>query len=263
MEIRLNKSRVALGCILIFLASSHISVAQKSKQKNIVPKPAILWDNWYTVQTVSPPLPFAYYHEKVMRTEGKIIYQSHLWKKEGHDINEEHMGAFALDDEFLTPFSYNYYSRFGLHETKVDGSVDNRHAKIRVTAGGKELPIVKKFLPKKTFFASFFPLYLAKVAHELKPKSRKTFRALMEDGIQDSFRIKTGQVSFGKPDNATQKTKTIKLDVNFDRMRSSWYILSSGEPVGIAMISQGLVIKKVTEAKAKVFFQEKLPKKEE
>ena len=147
------------------------------------PKESKLWDEWFTIR-VLPNKRYGYYHEKVTRIDDKIRYQEESWKSEEGFINEEQIGAFAQDDEDLTPLFFNFRSVYRATESLIDGNVKDWHLTVRIKRNGKEEPLIKKGIAKHTILSTHFPIWIHRHVGELQPGKTKSFSAILEDNLE-------------------------------------------------------------------------------
>ncbi len=220
------------------------------------PKEKLLWDSWYTVQ-VGKGMKYAYYNEKVTLSDGKILFQNKFWKKEEGYINQEQLGAVAAADEKLTPMFFNFRSVYRTTETRVDGTVkDGKILSAKARRAGKDLPTVSKSLPKDVIFTSIFPVWLKEQWQKLDSGKTLSFVSLLEDDVDTGFATAHGRVRLEPSDELSKKTKTRKGLVDFRNMKSTWYVLATGEAVRIEIPAQETLVERVDRAKAEKFLDE-------
>lgn len=215
----------------------------------------LIYDAWYTI-TVDPGATRAgYYNDRVELRKGRVFFQNHVWKKEEDYINEEQLGAYAENTPELAPLFFNYHSTYRTTETSIDGTVSGgRSLSIKARKGSNELPVVKKMLPKGTFFEVFFPLWLSARAKELQPGQSKSFNAVFENTIEDGFRTVSGRVKMEKPDESMPGVSRFKVDLS--GMKSVWWVDAQGIPARIEFPSLSTVVERSTREKAQKFLEE-------
>jgi len=237
--------------ILIFL----LALCSLSSNSFAATKAHFGWDSWYTV-TLNDKIPYAYYNEQVESKDGRLHLQLHIWKKEEGFLNEEMMGAFAKDDEFLTPLFYNYRVAYKTTETQIDGTIDDKgylNAKIR--RAGIEQPVVKKHIPTKVFFSYLFPVWLAQRHTALKANTPVSFLVLNEDQSEQQFPLVSGRVLIQPADEIAKKTQTQKIQVIYDEVTSYWYVQDNGIALMINRPANKTLIQKSSKEKAQSFLK--------
>lgn len=212
-------------------------------------------DHWFTV-TLLPNTPYAFYRETIEYKNGKIHFKTQMWKKEEGYINEEQLGAFALDNEVLTPLFYNFHSTYRTSEITIDGSATENKLTVRVKKISEtqaEKPIVTRVIPSKTIFSSFFPVFLKK---QFRKKAKQgSFLAILEDNETLGFSPVNGSFKKVDPDEFAKGSGATRFEVQFSGNRSYWYLDRDGATVRIEMPGQKARVDRVTEAAAKAFFQ--------
>lgn len=237
--------------VAVSLGASAASSAPKAKKPSA--SSTVLYDAWYSV-TLNGKVHYGAYHDRVERQGDRLFYKNQFWKNEEGYLNEEQLGAYAMDDENLTPLFFNFHSTYRSTETNVDGSVkDGSIFSVKATRSGKELPVIKRSVPRKLIFSVFFPAWLSRKASSLKQNQSVSFMTILEDGIENEFATLTGTVRLEAPNDASKKPKTKRVVVDYRGIRSFWYLDESGWPVRIEMPEQKTVIQKTTEAEAKTF----------
>jgi hypothetical protein len=214
----------------------------------------VKWDGWYTV-TVLPATPYAYYNEKVETTGGKIHFKTQTWKQEEGYINEEQLGAFALDNDLLTPLFYNFHSTYRANELTIDGTASEGRLKVRIKKVSEQeadRPVIQKGLPSKAFFSSFFPIW---VTRQIAAKaSTGSFYAILEDNEAQGFSPVDGSYRVLEGDEFSKSTKSTRIEVKFAGNKSIWYLEPGGMTVRIELPGQKTRVDRVTEKKATSFF---------
>jgi hypothetical protein len=241
---------LALLGIYYSLTSSQVFAAPPST-------PSVQWDSWYTV-TALPSTPYAYYRETVETTRGRIHFKTQMWKNEEGYINEEQLGAFALDNELLTPLFYNFHSTYRASEITFDGTATESKLTVRIkktSEDASEKPVVTRTLPSKTIFSSFFPVWLRKQLQ--KNSTQGTFLAILEDSEAAGFEPTHGSFKVVQPDEFSKQSDTSKIEVRFTSSTSHWYVDKNGRVARIDMPSQKTRIDRVNEATALAFFDKK------
>lgn len=213
----------------------------------------VLWDGWYTV-LVGNKVKYAYYNEKAEIKGDRVHFQTRMWKQEEGFINEENMGAFALNDARLTPLFFNFRSTYRSTETKIDGTVGkDQHLSVRVQRGGQSMPPIRRRILDNPFFSVFFPVWIGKNLNSLPQGKTVSFSAILEDNLDTSFRSVPGNIRLDAPDEFAKKTGTKKFIVNHRDLTSVWWVKDSGMPVRIQMPSQKTLIQMVPQAEAEKF----------
>ncbi|MBY0471159.1 hypothetical protein K2X30_08335 [bacterium] len=214
-----------------------------------------IWDSWYTV-TVKKKIKYAYYNDHFEQKGPKIYFQNKFWKSEENYINEEQLGAYAKDDDNLSPDFFNFRSTYRTTETIIDGTVLNGNTlHVRTKKNGKEIPMVKKTMGKQVFFSGFFPLWLGKRLTLMKPGKPLTFTTILEDTVEEGFPNESGWVRLEAPDDFAKKSNTTKLTVFHRGANSLWYVEKNGNPVRIDMTSRGTLVERVSQKEAENFLK--------
>lgn len=219
--------------------------------------PSKAWDSWYTV-TVGKSTRYAYYNDKVeYRPDGKVFFQNRFWKKEEGYLNEEALGAIALNDSDLTPQFFNFYSTYRATETKIDGVVrEGKHLAVRVRKGNTELPIIRRGVSPRVIFSVFFPVWIGKKLASAKPGAKVAFMTILEDGVDLGFQTIHGNFKIEPPDDFAKRNQVTKLAVDYRDIKSIWYVRSNGMPERIEMPTQHTLIQRAPADQAKAFLDE-------
>jgi hypothetical protein len=139
----------------------------------------------------------------------------------------------------------------------IDGNVEttegSRFFTAKARSRGADLPVVKKGLPRRTFFEVFFPVWLGRHLANVKEGHSISFSTLMEDDLEHDFSVEEGTVQLEKPDAIATKTHTRKVSVNYRNMPSIWWVTDKGYAERIEMPAQELVIERVPRAAAEAF----------
>ncbi|MGK5082912.1 hypothetical protein WDW37_06375 [Bdellovibrionota bacterium FG-1] len=213
----------------------------------------LLWDAWYTV-TVNKTMHYEYYNEHAEIKKDRVVFQTHAWKKEEHYINEEQLGAFAANDPDLTPLFFNFHSNYRTTEISIDGNVkDGKQLTVHIRKGQAEPAVVKRMVPKKTFLASLFPIWLGNHLANFKPGQLYGFHSILEDNLESGFTAVNGQVRREPDDSFAQTTHTLRLQVIYQNLKSFWWVEPTGGPVRIEMPSQKTLVERVERQKAETF----------
>ncbi|MGE0615809.1 MAG: hypothetical protein AB7P04_09220 [Bacteriovoracia bacterium] len=243
-------------------AANAANPAKVTKSAAAAPaaKPAagqVIWNNWYTV-TLNGKTPYAYYNERLSIKDGKLHYQNDVWKKEEDFINRESFGGFAENNSTYTPIFYNFFSTYRTSETKIDGTVGADNVlSLKIRKDGKDLPVVKKHLPKGVFFSTYFPLWLRDNVADMKPGQPRSFSTILEDSIDTGFKVESGHARVEAPDEFAKKTGTKRVAVQYRDMPSIWWTDDKGNYVRMEMGRGVSAAELVPEAKAKKFLDTK------
>ena len=235
--------------ILTLLSFLHSSISRAAESKTI-------WDSWYTV-TVNGTTHYEYYNEKVEIKNGKLYFQNSLWKQEEGFINEEQLGAFAENNEEVSPLFYNYHSVYRSSETVIDATMmvkGSHELSVRVTKDKKQLPVVKRNVPGRTFFSQFFPIWLVRHFKSAPIGKTVSFTTLLEDNIDGQFAPDEGSAKLEATDDFAKQSNTSKIAVEYHGLRSVWYVDGKGETAKLMMPEQNTVVEKVSKPVAKAFF---------
>jgi len=235
------------------------SKSKSSSNSNSEPV-EVLWDAWYTI-TVSTDsgkrIPFGYYSDRAERTQGRIRFQNQMWKKEEGFINEESLGAFAVDNEALTPLFFNFRSAYRDSETVIDGTVmEGRKLSVRAKRGGQEIPLIRLTLSKDAMFSSHFPIWLQRRSKNLKADRWVPFTSILEDNLEVKFNPVPGRVRLEKEDATGKRLKARRLTIHYRDQNSTWYVDETGVPIRIEITSQKAIVERVTEIQAKKFLED-------
>lgn len=242
--------------LVALLAVTNFTVPSVSEAAPPVQKQETLWDAWYTI-TLKQTVKYAYFHEVVRRDQGRIHYQSDMWKKEDDFINEEHLGSFAEDKPELAPLFFNLESFFRGSKTKIDGTVRDGNLTVKTTRGEMTLPMNTISISSKSplFFSVFFPLWVKNSQGSFKKGKVHGFWAILEDNIDEKFKPKRGLLRLEDEDALSKSTKTTKYTVRYGNITSTWYIHPSGMTEKMVNSKQKSVLQRVTESAAKDFFK--------
>jgi hypothetical protein len=252
--------RLVLAALLILAAPVAGNAAPKPKAASdakAAPEAAaseqLLSDSWFTV-LIDGKIRYGYYNDRVELRKGRLFFQNHYWKKEEDFLNEEQLGAYAENNEALTPLFFNYHSSYMGSETVVDGTIaDGKTLTVKAKHGGSDRPGVRKILPAGTILEVFFPIWLGKRAQGLKAGQTVQFRAVFEDSIATGFATEAGKVKAEKPDEFASKSGTAKFTVEVRGLRSHWWIDSKGIPARIEMPQQKIRVDRVSKEEATSF----------
>jgi len=214
------------------------------------------WNHWYTV-TILPKTPFAYYHEKLERNKGRLHFKTEMWKKEEGFINAEQLGVFSEDNPELTPLFYNFHATYRESEVSIDGSAGKGRLQVRIRRNNTELPVITRGLPGKAFFSSMFPIWMSRKLLGIPAEQAKSaslpFLAILEDNQDSGFSAESGRIQVMEPDEFAKSSGTIRVQVDFNGQRSSWYLDKSASPVRVDIPSQKTRIERTDEKRAKAF----------
>ncbi len=242
-------ARIIVTIFLACLASDASAVEKR-------PGPATEWDHWYTV-TLLPKTPFAYYRETLERNKGRLHFKTEMWKKEEGFINSEQLGVFSEDSPELKPLFYNFHATYRESEVSIDGSAANGRLQVRITRNGTELPVITRGLPTKAFFSSMFPIWMSRKLHNTPADQVKSmsvpFLAILEDNQDAGFSAENGRIQVMDPDDFAKSSGTIRVQVDFNGQRSSWYLDKAGSPVRVEIPGQKTRIERSDEKRAKAF----------
>ena len=227
-------------------------------------KNTVLWDAWYTVKVgggAAKPSHYAYYNDHVELQPGnRVFYQNRFWKREEGYVNEESLGALAINDDEVSPLFFNFQSNYRLSSLKIDGAATGGELTVRAHQGATDLPPVRRALQKKVIFSVFFPVWLSKRYPEMKVGQTVGFNTVLEDGLDQQWGTVSGFFRMENPDEFAKKTQSRKVFVHYRDQDSSWYILPSGVPVKIEMPKLGTLIEKVdSKDAAERFFKADVP----
>jgi hypothetical protein len=237
--------------ILLALAPASTVAAEKT-----APRSSAEWDHWYTV-TILPKTPFAYYHEKLERNKGRLHFKTEMWKKEEGFINAEQLGVFSEDNADLTPLFYNFHATYRESEVSIDGSTTNGRLQVRIRRNSTELPVLTRGLPGKAFFSSMFPIWMSRKLLGISADQAKSvavpFLAILEDNQDSGFSAESGRIQVMEADEFAKSSGTIRVQVDFNGQRSSWYLDKSSSPVRVDIPGQKTRIERTDEKRAKAF----------
>ncbi len=261
----MRNSREA-GLIPLGAAVAALCAAPAFAQRNLAAKPApkaaagtadkVLYDVWYTV-TVNKTQHYEYYNERAELRKGKLFVSNHAWKQEEDFQNEEELGEYAEPGDEVRPLFYNFHSNYRSTELTIDGTVENGHIlAIRVRKGSSEQPIVKKQIASGTIFSESFPAWLGFRLTTLSQASWTQFLAIDESNTDLQFRTLQGRVKLDAPDDYAIRYKTVKITLDYDGLKSSWWVDKRGVPEKMEYPATGTLITRVTKDKAQKFFGE-------
>lgn len=215
----------------------------------------VLWDSWYTIK-VYDNIPFSYYNERVEDRGDQLHFQQKMWKKEKDSVIEEHIGLFSKNNDELTPVLFNFFRSNGPgSELIIDGTLNEKnalHLKLRESTNIKTW---NKQLPKDTFLATFFPVWISKHWNQFKIGKKINFKAIVEDSFQNDYPISPGWVKLEKEDKFSKANKAKKFTVRFRDASSTWWVKPSGQMLQMEMPEQSALVEISTEDKAKEFLK--------
>lgn len=247
---RTAKAILMIAAAITLPASLHAKAPEKAGLNQME------WNRWYTV-TLLPSTRYAYYQETASRKQGRIHFQTQMWKSEEGFINNEQLGAFSSDDDQLTPLFYHFHAVYRGSEIQIDGTAEGGRLKIQIRRNGGELPLISKGLPSKAIFSSMFPLWLRRQIENLPAKQlqgfTKPFLAVLEDNQDAGFPAKNGRIHVLEPDEFARSSGTIRVRVQFNGQESFWYVDSSGAPARVEIPHQKTRIEHVSESIARKF----------
>jgi hypothetical protein len=87
----------------------------------------------------------------------------------------------------------------------------------------------------------------------MKVGKRMSFSTIFEDALDSRYETQHGNLTLEKEDEYSKKTGTKKLLIELAGLKSTWYVLPSGEAVRVEKPDQKLVIERKTEAEARRF----------
>jgi len=212
----------------------------------------LLWNSWYTM-TVGGKTPFGYYNDRVEKRDGKIAYQNQLWKMEEGFINEERVVSFGKDDENVSPLLFNFLGTYRDTEISIDGTFTGTNLSVKARKNKQNLPAMQVSISAKAFLSTLFQAWIGKRLSGLKQGKRVSFTTLFEDALDTRYSGINGAVTLEAADDFSKKTSSHKLTVDLDGVKSTWYVLASGESIRIEKPDQHLVIEKKTESEARRF----------
>ncbi|MBU6375603.1 MAG: hypothetical protein KGQ59_06370 [Bdellovibrionales bacterium] len=248
----MNMKQLTSGLLLAILFLPGVSRPVQAKVQKNEPR----WDNWYTV-TILPNTPYAYYHELLQLTKGRLHFKTDMWKKEEGFINSEQLGVFSLDDAALTPLFYNFHANYRATEISIDGTAEKGLMKVRIKRGQQELPLITRAIPSKAFFASIFPVWLQRTLNStpenIVKSATQPFIAILEDNQDSGFAAENGRFQVVPEDEYAKSTQSVRVQVDFNSQRSFWYLDKKGVPIRIEMPGQKTRIERSTEKQAKSF----------
>lgn len=215
-------------------------------------KPNLLWNSWY-VMTIGGKTPFGYYNDRVERRDGKIAYQNQLWKMEEGFINQERVVSFGKDDENVSPLLFNFLGTYRETEISIDGTFTGKNLSVKGRKNKQPLPVIQTSVSARAFLSTLFQAWLGKHLAQLKPGKKFSFTTLFEDAIDTRYAGVSGGVTLEAEDAFAKRTSTQKLTVELADVKSTWYVLSSGESIRIEKPDQHLLIEKKTETEARRF----------
>lgn len=245
------KSHLPIGSLAALLFSNL------APNLALADKPQVLWDYWYTV-TAGAKTHYGYYEEKVETRNSQVLMKNEYWKQEEDYINREDLGAVSQNDETLTPLLFNFHSVYRTTETIIDGTIrDGKFFSARIKKAGKDMPIVERTLPGKTFMSSLFPVWLGKKfanpPASFKEGASLSFQTFMEDSVDNGFQIQEGSIKWDKPDEFARSTGSVKIVTKISGQPSIWWVDKQGAALKIEMPDQKVVVNRVTQSVAKKF----------
>ena len=223
--------------------------------------PVEIWNLWYTV-TLGGSTKHMYFNEKFVKKDGKVQYSYLAYKAEEGYLNEEQLGAFALDRSDLVPLFYNFRSSYRSTETKIDGTVQNQPKgfllRIRVNKGGSDLPVIQVQLPPRTFFSAMAAPWLSYRIQSMKPGQTVQFFAAIEDHLDSEFKPQGGAFRLESPDAVAKSIPGggHRLSLSFKGIVSTWWVDRRGALFRMETPELKMVIERTTEELAKKFLDD-------
>ncbi|MBN21640.1 MAG: hypothetical protein CL678_10175 [Bdellovibrionaceae bacterium] len=215
------------------------------------------WESWYTVTKGNNKLSF--YYEKTSKKKDKIHYQTKTWKKELGNIHIESLGAFSKDNEELTPLFYHLHSTFRKQTKEIEVNFKEKEFIIKKKTNNISSPAIKHDLPqtKKVFLSTFFQIWLLRNKELLNSKNILHFYTYLEDSIDKEFRPIHGFVTKLANDSLSKSSHSEKFTVQFNQLKSHWWLLPDGSVQKIKFLNDNTVVKKASKKEAESFFNEK------
>lgn len=244
-----------LACALLASSASGAKKSAKPVPEKKYKKPAgeLLWDAWYVshTQQAKGSLPYSSYNERAEIVDGDVQLQVNLRKIDDGIIVEEHYGGVSKDDESVTPLLFHFEQQFNNSKFACDITrQEGQSYRFKVVRDSKENELTKN-LPSKTFFVSFFPVWLGKRLKDWKAGQHKGFSAIFEDNDKSGFPVMSGSATLEPADERSERTKTRKITVQFMDQKSTWYVFPSGYADRIEYANQ--VVEKVSKEKSQRF----------
>lgn len=239
------KTKIAL-IVSFSLSVTMVFAAEKPSAAKL------LWNSWYTM-TVGGKTPFGYYNDRVEKRDGKIAYQNQLWKMEEGFINEERVVSFGKDDENISPLLFNFLGTYRDTEISIDGTFTGTNLSVKARKNKQNLPAMQTTISSKAFLSTLFQAWIGKHLTGLKQGKRTSFTTLFEDALDTRYSGISGAVTLEAGDDFSKKTSSNKLTVDLDGVKSTWYVLASGEAIRIEKPDQHLLIERKTESEARRF----------
>lgn len=224
-----------------------VTTAEKSDGK-------VIWDRWYTVtqKEAKGSQPYSYYNERVELRGDEVQLQVNLTKVEEGFLIEEHYGGISTATPEVTPLLFHFERKYKGHQMTVDISRQpNKALRFKVDQTGQKPSEVTRMYSEKTFFVSFFPVWLGARLSDWKPGQTQSFSALLEDSDREGFPVMNGLVTLEASDERSKKTNTHKLMVTFMDQKSTWYVRKDGSAVRIEYGKQ--TVEESTKEKASRF----------
>jgi len=221
-----------------FSVSNAYSIEKGSQVTNL----------WYTV-TVANKIHYAYYNETISKLSNRYHYQSKMIKNEEGFINEESVGAFAEATQTLKPLFFNFLSKYRNTETQIDGTIQPDGAlMIKGHKGNETIGPIKKAATEKSIFSSMFPLWVQLNFDRLKKEKTLSFKAIIEDGLEDGFLPLNGRITLDPKD-------PLKAKVEFRNSIYFWNFNPKGWMTRMENPAQQMVIEATTQQGAENFLK--------
>ena len=209
-------------------------------------------DAWYTMQAGAAP--WGYFHEVIIKKDGKYFYRYEMTKRENEKIYSENIGAVAEED--LTPVAFNLNkSGEGLMQS-FSGTYEKTGASgiFTMTYKGASEKSFQRHVEKSTILEVFFPVWVHQHWAQLKSGYRGSLTILAEDPEVNEYRPKTIRMQFVKERPGLCKD----LRVEMDNRPTSWCLTSSGSTVDMVVGQNEVQVKRLpdgagAEQKAKAF----------
>jgi hypothetical protein len=233
-----------------FLASTGLFASVSAATEHV------LWDHWYTVSGRAG-VHYAIYNEKVTADGDRVHVQTQLWKREEDQITQENLGAFATNDDSLTPLFFNFRSAYGSSVTELDATFKRGdqgvELQVKGRRSGEPISVQRRAGISGAFLSSFFPVWLKKRAAKIKVNQTQSFQVIFEDDWAGGFVSVTGHLWRQPLTAEDQKTNLTPFKLDYRGSTALWWIRPDGAAEQIKNKDQGSLVRISTRKDAEAF----------
>ncbi len=230
-----------LAATLTFGVPDAIAARKPTLKTSKSPGEIVLNDAWYVMQAGSTG--WGYFHEVIVKRDGKYFYRYDMTKKENDRLYQENLGAVAQEDLIPVAFNLNK-SGEGVAEAYSGTFMDKGDTGIfSVQVSGARAKSFKRHVRRETIMEAYFPVWI----HLNWERIRKDFRASIpiftEDPQNAEYQVRTAKLEWKGERPGSPACKEINVD--FDGRRSVWCVEQSGSLVSMIIGDNEVMVKRV------------------